>query len=51
MPLTGVECVNRVYTDHAVFDVGPGGAVVRETWGISLTSLRDVVAVPLNAQS
>ena len=38
-PLTGVGCVSRVYTDHATFDVGPGGAVVRETFGIALADL------------
>ncbi|PPL18726.1 3-oxoacid CoA-transferase subunit B [Microterricola pindariensis] len=29
-PLTGVRCVTRVYTDHAVFDVGESGFVIRE---------------------
>ncbi|MFT4229622.1 MAG: 3-oxoacid CoA-transferase subunit B [Microbacterium sp.] len=32
-PLTGVGCVTRVYTDHAIFDVTPGGFAVREAFG------------------
>ncbi|GAA3756633.1 3-oxoacid CoA-transferase subunit B [Microbacterium kribbense] len=32
-PLTGVGCVTRVYTDHAVFDVTSAGFAVRETFG------------------
>ncbi|WP_420174709.1 CoA-transferase [Luteococcus sp. OSA5] len=40
-PLTGVGCVSRVYTNHAVFEVGrPDGTVgVLGTWGISLDEL------------
>lgn len=34
-PLTGVGCVDRVYTDVAVFDLGPDGVVIRETFGIT----------------
>ncbi|MBN9173452.1 MAG: 3-oxoacid CoA-transferase subunit B [Microbacterium sp.] len=32
-PLTGVGCVTRVYTDHAIFDVTPEGFAVREAFG------------------
>ncbi|MGI5326880.1 3-oxoacid CoA-transferase subunit B [Actinomadura nitritigenes] len=46
-PLTGVGCVSRVYTDVAVIDVGPDGASVRETFGITLDELRERVPVPL----
>jgi 3-oxoadipate CoA-transferase beta subunit len=46
-PLTGVACVSRAYTDHATFDLRPGGVHVTETWGITLAELRDRVPVPL----
>jgi 3-oxoadipate CoA-transferase beta subunit len=32
-PLTGMRCVTRIYTDHAVFDVTPDELRVRETFG------------------
>ena len=38
-PLTGVGCVDRVYTDLAVFDVGPDGVRVRETFGTTVAEL------------
>ena len=47
MPLTGVGCVSRVYTDHAVFDITRDGVAVRETYGISLAELRERVGVTL----
>ena len=46
-PLTGVGCVTRVYTDYGLFLVGPDGVRVAETFGISLTELRDRVEVRL----
>ncbi len=44
-PLTGLRCVDRVYTDHAVFDLGPGGLVVRETFGVSYDELSQRLGV------
>ena len=46
MPLTGVECVSRVYTDHAVFLIEPEGVAVRELFGITFADLEDLVEVP-----
>ena len=46
-PLTGLACVSRVYTELAIFDVGPGGVVVRDTFGITVEELRDRLEVPL----
>lgn len=46
-PLTGVGCVDRVYTDVATFDLGPDGVVVRETHGVSYDELADRLEVPL----
>ncbi len=47
MPLTGVGCVSRVYTDHAVFLIEPDGVVVRDLFGISFDDLQELVGVPL----
>ena len=38
-PLTGVGCVNRVYTDLAVFDIGPDRVTIRETFGVTTDDL------------
>jgi 3-oxoadipate CoA-transferase beta subunit len=46
-PLTGVGCVDRVYTDLATFDLNADGVVVRETFGVSYDELADRVEVPL----
>ena len=46
-PLTGVGCVTRVYTDRAVFDVGPRGARVVESFGATLDELRSLTGLAL----
>ncbi|MFI1990545.1 3-oxoacid CoA-transferase subunit B [Actinoplanes sp. NPDC020271] len=46
-PLTGLGCVNRVYTDLATFVITAGGVVVRETFGITFDELSSRLAVPL----
>ncbi|KEQ52713.1 3-oxoacid CoA-transferase subunit B [Sphingobium chlorophenolicum] len=49
-PLTGLACVSRVYTDLAVFDVGPNGAsVVEMVDGLTLDELRRMTGVALTA--
>jgi 3-oxoadipate CoA-transferase beta subunit len=46
-PLTGLACVDRVYTDHAVFEITPAGVRVRETFGTSRDELAARLDVPL----
>lgn len=47
-PLTGLACVSRIYTDHAVFDVGPEGAsVVEMIDGLTFEALQGLTGVPL----
>jgi len=47
-PLTGVACVNRIYTDLAVLDVTPDGLVVREMApGLSFEDLQAATGAPL----
>src|SRR5436190_999520 len=46
-PLTGVGCVDRVYTDVATFEITPDGVVVLDTFGIAYDELADRLDVPL----
>ncbi len=46
-PLTGLACVNRVYTDVAVFETGPGGVRVLDTFGMGIDELRALLPVTL----
>ncbi len=49
-PLTGIACVNRIYTDLAVMDVTPQGLVVRDiAEGMSLQELEKLTGVALIA--
>lgn len=48
-PLTGLGCVSRVYTDLAIFDVGPGGAHIVETVeGLTADDLRALTGLTLD---
>jgi len=49
-PLTGIGCVNRIYTDLAVMDVTPNGLIVRDiAEGLSLQELEKLTGVALFA--
>jgi 3-oxoadipate CoA-transferase beta subunit len=49
-PLTGIGCVNRIYTDLAVMDVTPNGLIVRDiAEGLSLQELEKLTEVALFA--
>ncbi|MER5437834.1 3-oxoacid CoA-transferase subunit B [Streptomyces sp. NPDC002790] len=48
-PLTGLGCVDRVYTDLAVFDITAEGVRVTQTFGITLDELAARMDVPLIA--
>ena len=51
-PLTGVKCVNRIYTDLAVIDVTPEGlAVVEIVDGLAFDELARITGVPLRQAS
>jgi 3-oxoadipate CoA-transferase, beta subunit len=46
-PLTGVACVSRLFTHHAVFTITENGVVVNETFGLTLGELRERLDIPL----
>ncbi|MBB2947085.1 3-oxoadipate CoA-transferase beta subunit [Actinoplanes lutulentus] len=46
-PLTGLKCVDRVYTDQATFLITDAGVIVRDTFGITFEELSDRLDVPL----
>ncbi|HEV7419266.1 MAG TPA: 3-oxoacid CoA-transferase subunit B [Mycobacterium sp.] len=50
-PLTGLRCVSRVYTDHAIFaidSVGEGPVRVLETFGIGVATLSERMGFELS---
>jgi len=47
MPLTGVGCVSRIYTDLGVFLLEDGKVTVRETFGVGFDELAQQVQVEL----
>jgi 3-oxoadipate CoA-transferase beta subunit len=51
-PLTGVGCVTRIYTSHAVIDVKESRFVLRETLaGLSIKELQAMTGAPLEIES
>ncbi len=47
-PLTGIACVDRIYTDLAVIDVTHAGLLVREiVEGLSFHELQRITPTPL----
>ena len=46
-PLTGLQCVSRVYTDHATFLAGPRGVTVLETFGTTVDDLEARLSMSL----
>jgi 3-oxoadipate CoA-transferase beta subunit len=47
-PLTGIACVDRIYTDLAVIDITPDGLTVREmVEGLAFDELQKLTGVPL----
>ena len=51
-PLTGARCINRIYTDMAVFDVkGDGLHVVDMVEGLTFDELQRLTGVPLHRLS
>ena len=50
-PLTGIACVDRIYTDLAVIDVTPAGlSVIEMIAGLEFEELQRLTAAPLTRQ-
>lgn len=50
-PVTGLECVSRIYTDYATFEVESDGVKVLEiVKDISMTELQDLIPIPIQAK-
>jgi 3-oxoadipate CoA-transferase beta subunit len=47
-PLTGIACIDRVYTDLAVFEISHGDVTVRETFGITVNELEQQLGLTLS---
>ncbi len=48
-PLTGIGCIDRIYTDLAIFDITPQGMTARELVdGLTFQDLQALVPVPLS---
>lgn len=46
-PVTGLACVNRIYTDRAVFTVTPNGLEVERAFGCTFEQLEDLTGLHL----
>jgi len=46
-PLTGINCVSRVYTDYGVFLLNEGHVHIGETFGISVPDLQNRIGLDL----
>ena len=46
-PLTGVRCVDRVFTDLATFEITSDGVRVLDVFGTTFAELTDRLEVPL----
>ena len=47
-PLTGLACVSRLYSDLAIFELGPDGAkVIEMVDGLTLEKLRELTGIDL----
>lgn len=50
-PLTGIGCVDRIYSDLAVIDIDADGPkVVEMVEGLDLATLREMTGIPLQAK-